>query len=259
MDQEIVIVVSSEASAYEVVKALKALGDEGSIELHSSTVLMKSKEGAMSVKDTRHLHGGWGTLLGLSTGALMGLLGGPIGVAVGAAIDGAAGLGGDLAYSGFAGDFVRDVAARLPPGHYAVCASVWEEWMVPVDVAVACFGAVVCRHATIDLVVAQIRRERQALEEEIARIGAEIAHAQGQIKAKLEARLDGVRAKQAAQRERLPKRLTQLQEGWDAKIAGVKKKAAEGKAKAKARHEEHVEKLSRFAAEQKASFSQLVA
>jgi len=257
MDREMVIVVPTEASAYEVVKALKALDDEGSIELYSSTVLMKSKEGAMSIKDTRHLHGGWGTLLGLSTGALIGLLGGPVGVAVGAAVGGAAGLGGDLAYSGFPGDFVRDVATRLQPGHYAVCASVWEDWTVPVDVAVAPFGAVVSRQGTDDVVMAQIRSDMQALKEEQAHVEAEIAHAQGEVKAKLEAKRNELRAKQTAQRERLQKRANQLQESWDARIASVKKKAAEGKAAAKARHQEHVEKLSRFAAQQKESFREL--
>jgi len=257
MDKEIVIVVPSETSAYEVVKALKALDDEGSIELYSSTVLVKSRDGAMSIKDTRHLHGGWGTLLGLSTGALIGLLGGPVGVAVGAAVGGAAGLGGDLAYSGFAGDFVKDVAARLQPGNYAVCASVWEDWTVPVDVAVAPFGAVVSRQGTDDVVMAQIRGDMNALKEEQAHVEAEIARATGEAKAKLEVRRNELRAKQAAQRERLQKRVNKLQESWDAKIASVKQKAAEGKAAAKARHEQHVEKLSRFAAEQKASFREL--
>jgi hypothetical protein len=37
----------------------------------------------------------------------------------------------------------------------------------------------------------------------------------------------------------------------------TRQKAADGKAAAKARHEQHVEKLSRFAAEQKASFREL--
>jgi hypothetical protein len=39
----------------------------------------------------------------------------------------------------------------------------------------------------------------------------------------------------------------------------VKKKAAEAKAGAKTRHEEHVQKLSRFAAQQKESFRELFA
>jgi hypothetical protein len=38
MDKEIVIVVPTEAAAYEVVKSLKALDDEGSIELQKQSL-----------------------------------------------------------------------------------------------------------------------------------------------------------------------------------------------------------------------------
>jgi len=259
MDKEIVIVVPTEAAAYEVVKALKALDDEGSIELYSSTVIAKKADGAMEIKDTRHLRGAWGTALGLSTGALIGLLAGPLGAAMGAAIGGAAGLGGDLAYSGFAGDFVHDVSARLQPGGVAVCASVWEDWTVPIDVAVSPLGATVFRQATDDVVVAQIRADMQALGEERAHLEGEIAKATGEAKAKLEARRTELRAKEGGQRERLQKRASKLEEGWEAKIASIKEKAAAAKADAKARHQQHVDKLARFAAAQKESFHQLFA
>lgn len=259
MDKELVIVVPTEAAAYEVVRSLKGLDDEGSIELYSSTVVVKTASGSLTIKEKDHLHEGWSTVLGLSTGAIIGMLAGPVGVAVGAAIGGAAGLGGDLAYSGIAGDFVQDVAARLVPGGHAVVASVWEDWTVPVDVAVAPFAGVVFRQSTDDVVVAQIRSSWQALKEEQQHIDAEILKANGDAKAKLEAKRSELRAKQAEQKDRLHRRVTKLQEGWDAKIASIKEKAASSKADAKARHESHVEKLSRFAAAQKASFHDLFA
>ena len=58
----------------KVVKSLKALDDEGSIELYSSTVVVKTADGSMSIKDSRHPRGPWGTMLGVSAGALIGLL-----------------------------------------------------------------------------------------------------------------------------------------------------------------------------------------
>src|SRR5277367_3689707 len=106
MDREIVIVVPTEEAAYEVVKSLKALDEEATIELYSSTVIVKTADGAIGIKDSRHPRGPWGTMLGVSAGALIGLLAGPVGAAVGAAVGGAAGLGDDLAYSGFVGTFV---------------------------------------------------------------------------------------------------------------------------------------------------------
>lgn len=259
MDRGIVIVVPTETGAYEVLKALKGLDVEGSIELYSSSVIGKTADGAVNVKDTGHLHLPWGTALGASTGALIGLLAGPVGAAMGAAIGGAAGLGGDLAYSGFAGDFVQDVAARLKPGSYAVCANVWEDWSVPVDVAVAPFDGVVFRQGTDDIVVAQIRADVQALKEEEAHLETELARADSATKAKLEARRAELRAKHLAQRERLQKRANQLQESWEAKMASIEAKASKARDSAKARHQQHLDKLGRFATLQKESFQQLFA
>ena len=259
MDKEIVVVVPTDTAAYEVVKALKGLDDEGSIELYSSTVLVKSKDGAVTIQDTRHLHVPWATVLGVSTGALIGLLAGPVGAAIGAAVGGAAGLGGDLAYSGFAGDFVRDVASKLQAGGFAVVASVWEDWSVPIDTAVTPLGAVVFRQATDDVVTAQIRAEMASLKEEQAHLEAEIGHATGEAKAKLEAKNSELRAKQTAQRERLRARADKLEESLQVKISSIKQKSGAAKAEAKTRHEQHMEKLSRFAATQKASFRELFA
>lgn len=260
MNKEIVIVVPTEVAAYEVVKALKGLDNEGSIELYTSSVVVKTPSGAITIKDKEHLRGPWGTLLGVSTGALIGLLAGPVGAAVGAAVGGAAGLGGDLAYSGFAGDFVQDVAARLVPGGHAVVASVWEDWTVPVDAAVAPFaGGAVFRQSTDDVVEAQIGAAWRTLKEEEQHIEAEIAHATGAAKAKLEAQRSELRAKQAAQKDQLQKHAAMLQERWDAEIASIKEKAAMAKAEAKTRHERHAEKLSRFAKAEKTAFHDLFA
>jgi uncharacterized membrane protein len=256
MDKEIVIIVPTEQAAYEVVKTLKALDDEGSIELYAATVVAKTGDGAVQVKDSRSVPP-WGTALGISTGALIGLLAGPVGAAVGAAVGGAAGLGGDLAYSGFAGDFVREVSARMEPGSTAVCASIWEDWPVPVEVAVAPYGAIVFRQATDDVIVAQIRAEMQSLKEAEVHLEAQIAQAKGEAKAKLEAKRVELRARQAAQRERLQSRARQLQESWDARLASVKEKAGTAKAEAKVRHQQHVEKLDRFVSLQKQSFREL--
>src|SRR5690242_19221162 len=165
MDREIVFVVPTDAASYEVLTALKALDDEGSIELYSATIVTKGADGTVSVKDSKDFRGPWGTALGVSTGELIGLLAGPAGMAIGATFGGLIGLDADLAYSGFDGDFVRDVSAKLQPGMHAVCASVWEDWNVPIDVAVAPFEAVVFRQATDDVVVARIRADMKALEE----------------------------------------------------------------------------------------------
>ena len=195
----------------------------------------------------------------MSTGALIGLLAGPAGVAVGAAVGGAAGLGGDLAYSGFAGDFVRDISAKLPPGGHAVVASIWEDWTVPVDVALAPFGGAIFRQATDDVVIAQIRSDMQAIKEEQQHLEAEMSKATGEAKAKLEAKRAELRGKQAVQREKLRGRADKLEESWKAKLESIKEKAAAAKAEAKTRHEQHMEKLSQFTTLQRQAFRELFA
>ena len=257
MDKEIDIVVSNELNAYEVVKALRALDDQGSIELYASTVVMKSPDGQLSVKDSHEMRGPWGALLGMSTGALLGLLAGPVGMAAGAAIGAATGVGAELAYTGFAGEFIQAVAAKLKPGSWAVCASLWEDWTVPVDVAIQPYGAIVFRQSTDDVAAAQMKADWQATKDDLAHVEAELAHAAGEEKAKLEAKRDELRKKQAALRKKLQERAQKLQDGYNAQIAAIKAKAERARTNAKARHEHRAEKLARFAAEQKQAFHDL--
>jgi len=54
-------------------------------------------------------------------------------------------------------------------------------------------------------------------------------------------------------------RVTAMQDSWKAKIASIQDKTKRAKADAQARHQRHQDKLSRFAAEQKASFAELFA
>lgn len=257
MDKEIVIVVENEVNAYEVFRALKALDDQGSIELYASTVVMKTPEGGLTIKDSHELRGPWAAMLGMSTGALIGLLAGPAGMAAGAAIGATTGLGAELTYTGFAGDFLHDVATKLQPGTWAVCASLWEDWAVPVDVAIAPYGAVVFRQATDDVVAAQIKADWRATKDDLAHLETEIAEAAGQEKAKLQAKRDELRKQQAQLREKLEARVQKLQEVYDAQIAAIKTKADATKADAKARSERRASKLARFAAEQKQAFHAL--
>ena len=130
---------------------------------------------------------------------------------------------------------------------------------MPIDAAAASAGGVVFRQATDDVVIAQIRAEMQSLDEEMAHVGAEIARSRDDAKAKLEARRAELQAKQRAERARLKERASQLQASWEAKLASIRQKTAAAKADAKVRHEQHMEKLSRFAERQRESFRQLFA
>ena len=257
MDKELVVIVPNEEAAYQIVRTLKALDDEGSIELYLANVITKTAAGVKRIEESRHIHPPLSAALGATSGALIGFLGGPVGAAIGAAIGGAVGLGGELAYTGIASDFVYDVAKRLPVGGCAVIASVWEDWTVPVDVAMQSYGGVVLRQTTDDVVIAQIRTDMQVLKEEEAHLESEIDKASGEAKAKLVAQRDALRAKQTAQRERLRARANKLEAEWNARIESIKQKNKVAKAEAKQRHELHAQKLAHFADLQKQSFREL--
>ena len=257
MDRDIVIVLPTEKAAYHALRALRQLDDDGSIELHAGVVVSKDAKGAITVHDKRDENVGWGTLLGMSSGALIGLLGGPIGAMAGVAIGGGAGLAGDIAYTGFASDFIRQVGSSLNPGTTAVVAHAFEDWTVPVDTAMASFRATVFRQASVDVAKAQLKSEMRALKEEEAHIDKEIEKANSDTKAKLQKTRAELRAKQALTRANLEKHARQMEERLDAEIESIKGKVAHSKAEAKARHEEHMKKLSRFAAAQKSAFQAL--
>jgi len=257
MDKALVIVESSERAAFTALEALKRLDADGTIELYAATIIGKESDGRVTIKAPMDATAGIGTAVGMSMGALIGLLAGPAGAVAGAAIGGAAGAAGDLTYSGFASGFVHQVAKRMSPGMFAVCASVWEDWSEPVDFVVEPLGGVVFRQAADDAAEAQIRADMMALEEAEADLDAQIAQASDEVKGKLMAKREEIKAKRRAERERLEKRANELQARTQEKIASLRQKVSTASAKAKARHEAHAKKLARFAEEQKAAFKEL--
>jgi uncharacterized membrane protein len=258
MDKELVIIVATEAAAYDVVRALQDLDEEGSIELYAAQVVTRADDGRIVVLDQRDEQpsiGGAGAISGL----LIGLLAGPAGAAAGTVIGGSLGLAADAGFSGVTGDFLNDTAAQLTPGTFAVCASAWEDWTAPVDTAVAPFKGIVLRQAAEDVAAAQIQAENQGLKDEWAHYEAEVKRSTGDAKEKLEAQRASLQAKQAAQREDLKKRAAALQSRWDAKIQSMDDKAAKKDAEAKARHQRHHDKLAQFAQRQREAFKNLFA
>jgi len=263
MDREIVIVTPTESGAYDALKALKELDRDGTIELYASAVLTKGSDGTLSVKERENdTRTGVGTMLGLSIGALIGLLAGPAGVvtgaAAGAAATGAAAGGvADIGMTGVAGDFLHEVARNLQPGTFALVASVWEDWTVPVDTAVTKLGGKVMRQGSHDVAVAQIKAGVDELDDEGAYIDQQIDQAAGEAQADLRAKREEIKTRQAEQRKKLHARADVIQKTWDAKLASVHEKAKASAALSKARHEEHKQKLERFVSAQKASFREL--
>ncbi len=254
MSKMIVTVFNNEAAAYQGVKALNQLHDEGSISLHGSAVIAKDTQGAVSVKQEND-EGALGTVVGLGVGSLIGLLGGPVGMAAGAYMGTLAGSMYDLAQIGVGGDFVDEVSLRLVPGKTAVVADVDEDWVTPLDSRMGALGGIVIRRDRDEFIDAQIEREIAADEAELAELRAEYAQAAGEAKAKLQAKIDAVRQRQQQRREQLKERITAVQREGEAKVKALQEQAAKAKgemkaklqeraAKARANHEARSEKLN---------------
>jgi len=239
MDKMIVSVFNDETSAYEGVKALWNLHDEGSITVYAAAIIAKDSNGKISVKQTED-QGPAGTAVGLATGSFIGLLGGPVGVAIGATTGALAGSFYDLAQAGVGADFLDEVSARLAPGKTAVVAEIDEEWVTPVDARMDALGGVVFRRVRSDFIDDQLEREMEADDAELEELEAEYDRAVGEAKAKLQAKIDAARKRRQARRDRFKAKVEAIKAEAESKIRSLQEQAAKAKGEKKAKLEKRI-------------------
>lgn len=255
MNKMIVTVFNNETSAYEGSKALVQLHAEGSLTLYATAVIAKDEKGVVSVKRVDD-DGASGTVLGLTTGSLIGLLGGPAGLVLGALTGTIAGSLYDIAQLGIGEDFLAEVSRHLLPGKVAVLAEVDEEWVTPLDTRMEALGGVVFRGARAEFIDAQIEREIAADNAEIANLKAEYNQAVGEAKAKLKAKLDAAQSRLQTRRDLLKEKIDAITREGEAKIKSLQDQAAQMKGDMKAKlekriaqertnHQQRVDKLNR--------------
>jgi|SRR5271165_3463681 len=111
MNEMLVAVFENEDAADKGLRALKGLHQEGGISLYAWALIIKNRDGAISVKQQSG-ESFVGTGLGL--GGIVGILGGgPAGAAVGGAIGSYVGLLADWARHGIDLQFLDDVRTTL--------------------------------------------------------------------------------------------------------------------------------------------------
>ena len=255
MNKMIVTVFNDESSAYKGVNALKQLHAEGSLTLYATAVIAKDAKGVVGIKQAAD-QGPLGTLLGWATGSLIGLLGGPVGLAVGAVTGTAAGSLYDLAQLGVSEDFVAEVSRYLSPGKAAVIAEVDEEWITPLDARMEPLGGVVFRRSRGEFIDAQVEREIAAAKAELAKLETEYREAGAEAKAQLKAKLDAAQNRLRARRDLLKEKVEAITRQNEAKVKALQEQAAQAKGEMKARldkriaeergdHQLRMEKLSK--------------
>jgi uncharacterized membrane protein len=229
MEKVLVVVVDSEAKAYEASRALQEIDREGNISVYAAAVIQRNADGTITKKHSatdfpvREIGG-------MAIGALIGLLGGPIGAGVGAVLGGLTGGFSDLDRAEVGAEFIDDVSATLTPGKFAVIADVSETWVTPVDVRMEALGGTVLRSPKKSVEAEHRARENARARAEIAQYKAEMAQASADRKAKLQARIDKLNARLEAQRAQAKQRSEQMKFEADAKIQALKNRAKEARA-----------------------------
>jgi len=234
MDRMIVAVFDTESSAFEGMRALRQLDEEGTISIYATAIIAKDDAGKFSVKQAAD-QGPLGTAVGLLTGSLVGLFAGPVGFAIAL---GAGALGGvvyDLAKMGIDEGFLNEVGKALPPGGVAVVAEAWEEWITPVDTTVEALGGIVFRRARGEVIDAQLERDAATLNSELASLKAEAANAAQQTRAKLEAKAETVKGKLRETQARIKQQLDSAKQESEAKVKALEAKQAKAHAERKAK------------------------
>lgn len=170
MSQILVVVFDTEQQAHQGTESLQSLQEHGSLSIHSMSLITKEPGGRVAVKEVVNPNGARGILVGMLTGALLGLLGGPMGLAAGATV----GIFGGAVYAGEtaenARDFLDEVTRKLRLGKSALVAEVEEGSEQPVDARMQAAGAILLlRRTPAEIVDSQRSRDAAAIQADRAR------------------------------------------------------------------------------------------
>jgi len=231
MDRMLVVVFDTETKAYEGKRALQELENDGSIVIYASAVVAKNADGSTSVRQTDD-PGPFGTLVGTSLGAVIGLLGGPAGFAIGAAVGLLAGSTTDINNARISDDFIDDVNKKLLPNNFAVVAEIQEDWTAAVDTRMESIGGTIFRRALSDVRHIVDQEEIAAMKADMAQMKAGHAKSRADRKAKLQEKINQLDTKIQAQLEKVKERRIAAEQREKAKAEFLKIKAADMKAKA---------------------------
>jgi len=224
MEKMIFITFDNETKAYEGSRALAELDGEGSITVYAESVIHKTKDGKISLKEAE---AGFPirTVTGTALGSLIGLLGGPLGFWIATTVGATTGIIADLYVAGVDEDFLADASAALKPGKFAVVADVSEEWVTPVDTKMEAIGGVVLRTMRQHFEEERRARDIAALRADIEHLKAEEAHARAERKAKIRTEIDELNRKLQDKLDQANRRAEQLKSEADAKVHALQHKA----------------------------------
>ena len=244
MNRMLVVVFDNEKTAETGAHALRKLDADGSISLYAMDVIVKDSKGKVSIKEETG-QGPVGTGVGLAVGSLVGLLVGPAAIVLGAVTGTLIGLTHDLWASGVGLDFVGEAERVLTPGKVALVAEVEEEWVIPVDAAMASTG----------VEDAEISRDITALKSEMRSLQTEVKHASADAKDTLAIKTTAVKAKLDAAMKRASDSVQTMEQEATAKASAIKSQLKKSKGEAKVALEARKESVEAAYKERSAKLS----
>jgi uncharacterized membrane protein len=242
MNKMLVAVFESETAAFEGVSALRDLHSSGDISLYETAVLVKDRDGKVTIKQAEDKEPA-GTAVGFLSGALIGLVGGPVGVPVGAAIGGLTGLLFDIFKSGISVTFIEDVSKALTSGKAAVIADMEESWTTPVDTRLHRYGAVIFRRLRNEVVEDQLNREVATFQADLKSLEEELRQASAENKAAIQKDIAAVKKQLKVAQEQARTRIDQAKAEMDVKLKALEQQAKSANQFAKARIEKRIAEL----------------
>ena len=235
MDRMLVAVFDNLGKAQQGLGALVQMDLDGSVTVYAQAVVVRNPDGTTMVKQS-DARGPFGSLVGTSLGALVGLLGGAPGVAIGTMVGFFAGGTADLNHARIGEDFVDDVAKALLPGRAAVVAEIEEEATGPVDTLMEAIGGTVFRRSLSEVRHTIHDEHIAAIKADLAQMKAEHAQARAERKAKLQEKINQLESRLQAQLQKAKERREADQRTERAKVELLQAKAAAAEAEAAETH-----------------------
>lgn len=173
MNEMLVAVFDTEDAAASGLQALKELHEEGGISLYAWALIVRNRDGQISVKQQSRV-ALVGTAVGLLVGGIAGSVGGPAGSAVGGSIGAYVGMLADWARHGIDLQFLSDLNTKLEPGKAAILGEIEENWFSPVEARLKKLGGAVFRRFRTDMIEDQLLQQSTALQKSVENLQKEL-------------------------------------------------------------------------------------
>jgi len=202
VDSIVVVGFKENSKAFEGFSTLKSLSDEGKLTARSGAVVERNDAGTLDIKDSFDDESGVATVGGGFMGMLLGVIGGPVGMVLGLTGGALAGGSFDLRHADQQDDVLTQLNAAINPGHTVLVGQVNEPTVEVLDTAMGNLDGVVLRKSEADVLTELDAAEDAAQAAQVAARKAVMDKKLAEIKEKREDRIAALKSKFSRNREK---------------------------------------------------------